>query len=207
MKRSINRSFKRGAQAKCYDEGSTIYYSMNNNAAFAAEQPLIDVLKVKREAYDVAKAAAATRDSLKVGIKNDCFADFTDQLDRIADVIEMRADGDVRIVQNAGFVALTTASRTISDFLEVPDNFKVTNEDRLGVVKASWKRDPDAINYGLEWMEVKEAATWQNGTYSTSSTALLTGLPSGKYVMVRLYSIGRKGRKSDPTEPITVLVS
>ena len=207
MKKTIMRSFKTGAQAKCYDEGLTIYHSMNNSPDFAAEQPLIELLQVKKEAYEVSKALAANRDSVKVALKNECHGAFIEQLDRIADAVEMRADGDIKIPQKAGFTTVSSSTRTIEDFLVVPENVKVTNEDRLTVVKAAWKRDPDAVNYGIEWMEVKEGAAWQNGTYSTGSSVLLTGLPSGKYVMVRVYSIGRKGRKSDPTEPITILVS
>ena len=48
---------------------------------------------------------------------------------------------------------------------------------------------------------------WQNGTFSTGSTAMLTGLEAGAYYNVRVYFIGRKELKSDPSDYVTVLVS
>jgi hypothetical protein len=48
---------------------------------------------------------------------------------------------------------------------------------------------------------------WQNGTYRTSVKSILTDLPSGKYVAIKAFNIGRNGLKSEPTEAVTVLVS
>lgn len=59
---------------------------------------------------------------------------------------------------------------------------------------------------GVEYQKVGETA-WQNGTFSTSSTAMLTGLEAGAYYNIRIYYIGRKELKSDPSDYVTVLVS
>lgn len=178
---------------------------MNNNPEFASEQPLIDALKVVKEAYEMAKADAATRDSIKIAVKNERLAAYINQLDKVADAVEMKADGDIKIVQDAGFEVRVTTNRNIDD-LATPVGLAAEDLGRLGAAKVAWKKDPDAVNYGIEYL-VEGETVWQNGTYSTSSSAIVTGLPSGKYISFRIYAMGRKGRKSDTTAFVTVLVS
>jgi hypothetical protein len=208
MKRTIRRSYKNGSQVKGYEVGVNVYQRMNGNTQFANEQLLVNALKVNKELYEGAKADASTGDSIKVGIKNDRFKDFMAQLDLVADAVEAKANGDFKIAQEAGFDTLSDTRRSI-DFLEMPTG--LTAEDvkgRKGFIKVSRKNDPDSISTAIEYQVQGEAdAPWQNGTYSTASTALVGGLPSGKYVAVRIYSTGRKGLKSDTTDAVVVLVS
>lgn len=208
MKKTLRRSYKNGSQAKGYEVGANVYQRMNGNAQFANEQLLVDALKVTKELYEAAKGDASTGDSIKVGIKNDCYKAFIAQLDLVADAVEAKANGNFKIVQDAGFDTLSTTKRSI-DFLEMPTG--LTAEDvrgRKGFIKISRDNDPDSVSTAIEYQVQGEAdAPWQNGTYSTANTTLLSGLPSGKYVAVRIYSTGRKGLKSDTTEPVVVLVS
>lgn len=79
---------------------------------------------------------------------------------------------------------------------------------RKGFAKVGWDNDPDAVSTAVMWQVQGEAdAPWQNGTYSTANTTLVSDLPSGKYIAIKIYSTGRKGLKSDMTEPVIVLVS
>ncbi len=204
MKRIILRSFNR-TEDKGSKTGTTVCLRMNNNPEFASEQPLIDALKVVKEAYEMAKADAATRDSIKIAVKNERLAAYINQLDKVADAVEMKADGDIKIVQDAGFEVRVTTNRNIDD-LATPVGLAAEDLGRLGAAKVAWKKDPDAVNYGIEYL-VEGETVWQNGTYSTSSSAIVTGLPSGKYISFRIYAMGRKGRKSDTTAFVTVLVS
>ena len=96
MKKSIRRSYKNGSQAKGYDVGANVYQRMNGNAQFANEQLLVDALKVTKELYEAAKADASTGDSIKIGIKNDCFKALMVQLDVVADAVEAKAKGDMK---------------------------------------------------------------------------------------------------------------
>ena len=208
MKRTIRRSYKIGSQAKGYELGTNVYQRMNGNAQFADEQLLVDALKVTKGLYEAAKADASTGDSIKIGIKNDCYKAFIAQLDLVADAVDIKANGVVKIAQEAGFDTLSDTRRSI-DFLEMPTG--LTAEDvkgRKGFIKVSRKNDPDSLSTAIEYQVQGEAdAPWQNGTYSTANTALVSGLPSGKYVAVRIYSMGRKGLKSDTTDAVVVLVS
>ncbi|MBL7816925.1 MAG: hypothetical protein JNL70_18020 [Saprospiraceae bacterium] len=208
MKNIILRAFKRAPEAKGYAAGLTVYQRMNNNPQFASEQSLVDQLKVKREIYDAAKGEAANGDRIKIGIKNDCYKAFIDQLDKIADAVEIKADGDVRVAQDAGFETRSTTNRSI-DFLKTPTGLKVEDvQGRKGVIKVSRDNDPDAPNTVIEYQVQGEAdAPWLIAVIATANITLVPGLPSGKYVAIRIYSSGRKTLKSDTTEPVVVLVS
>ena len=208
MKKTVLRTYKSGSEAKGYDRGVTVYQCMHANAQFADEQPLVDVLQTKRLAYEAAKGAAANRDSLKVAIKNDCYAAFIDQLDLVADAVEMKAQGDVKIAQAAGFETVSTTQRSI-DFLNMPTGLKAEDvRNRKGFIKVSRDNDPDAVSTVVECLVLGGEGDWQNMANSTANTVSISGLPSGKYVSVRIYSTGRKGLRSDTTtDVVTVLVS
>ena len=208
MKKTILRTYKTGPQEKGYSLGSNVYQRMNNNAQFANEQLLIDVLKIRKEALEIAKGEASSGDTIKIGIKNVCYKAFIAQLDKVADAVEIKADGDTKIAQDAGFETVSTTKRSI-DFLETPTGLVAADvRGRKGFIKVGWDNDPDSVTTAVLFHVLgEEDAPWQNGTYSTASSTLLSGLPSGKYVAVKIYSMGRKGLKSDVTEPVTVLVS
>ena len=165
-------------------------------------------MKTSKDAYEAAKGDAVTRDTIKIAVKNDAYKAFIVQLDIVADAVDIKAKGDVKIAQDAGFETRSTTPRSI-EFLETPTGLKAEDvRGRKGFIKVGWNYDPDSVNTAIEYQVLGEAdAPWQNGTYSTASSTLLSGLPSGKYIAVRIYSMGRKGLKSDTTEPFTVLVS
>ncbi len=208
MKKSILRKYKTDPEAKGYAKGVTVYQRMKDNDQFTAEQALVDALKLSTGLYEAAKGAAASRDSIKIAYKNECYQTFIEKLDLVADAVEKKANGDYKISQNAGFDTPSTTKRSI-DFLEMPTGLKAEDvKGRKGFAKVGWDNDPDAISTAVMWQVQGEAdAPWQNGTYSTANTTLVPGLPSGKYVAFKVYSTGRKGLKSDATEPVIVLVS
>ncbi len=208
MKKTIRRSYKNGSQAKGYEVGANVYQRMNGNTQFANEQLLVDALKAAKELYEAAKGNASTGDFIKIGIKNDCFKTFIVQLDLVADAVDAKANGNIKIAQDAGFDIVSTTRRSI-DFLEMPTGLKAEDvKGRKGFIKVGWDNDPDVVSTAVMWQVQGEAdAPWQNGTYSTASSTLVSDLPSGKYVAIKVYATGRKGLKSDVTEPVVVLVS
>lgn len=208
MKKSILRKYKTESEAKGYAKGMTVYQRMNGNDQFSNEQALIDALKLSGVTYEVAKGAAASRDSIKIAFKNECYQTFIHKLDLVADAVETKANGDFNIAQDAGFDTPSTTKRSI-DFLETPTGLRVEDvKGRKGFIKVMRNNDPDSVSTAIEYQVQGEAdAPWQNGTYSTANSTLIGGLPSGKYIAVRMYSTGRKGLKSDTTDPVIVLVS
>lgn len=208
MKKSVLRSYKNGSQEKGYSVSSNVYQRMNGNAQFINEQPLIDILKTTKTALEFAKGEASSGDSIKISIKNECYKALIKQLDKVADAIDEKAEGNVKIAQDAGFETISTSRRSI-DFLATPTGLWADDvKGRKGFIKVGWNKDGDSINTVVEFqVQGEENAPWQMGTHSSASSTLLSGLPSGKYVAIRIYSTGRKGLTSDISDTVVVLVS
>jgi hypothetical protein len=207
MKKSILRTWRRKTQAEGNSFANNIYQRVFENDDFAGEQASIIELKVRNSTFEAADAKALLGGTDRTAARNKCYAALMDQLDVIADAIEYRAKGDTTIPEAAGFETPSVSSSQPVTFLEVPTILKVEDiQGRKGAVKITLKKDPNAVNYAF--MTQAEGETeWQNGTYRTSVKSILTDLPSGKYVAIKAFNIGRNGLKSEPTEAVTVLVS
>jgi hypothetical protein len=207
MRKSIMRTWRKKPQAQGNSFATNIYQRVFENDEFAGEQALVIELKVVNDAFEAADAKAVLGGSDRISARNKCYAALMEQLDDLADAIEYRAKGDTSIPEAAGFETPTdTAARTVT-FLDVPKIVKAVDvQGRKGVAKITVKKDPDAVNYGF-LSQVEGETEWQNGTYSTSVSKLITDLPSGKYVSFKVFSMGRNGLKSDTSEVATVLVS
>ena len=207
MKDIVSRAYRRLPHAEANSFGTTLYLKMSDNALFTSLKPMVDELKVANDILDVAIANAKEGGKASTIAKREKFDIVIDQMDELAIEVNRIAKGDEKIVLAAGFEVRTTASRSSIDSLEAPTNLKAEDmPSKKGQAKISFKKDPNAVNTALEH-QVQGEETWLNGTYTTTNSAVLTGLPSGKYVSVRIYSLGRKGLKSDTTEAVTVLVS
>jgi hypothetical protein len=207
MKKAIMRTFRKKTQAEGNSFASNIYNRTVKNDVFGTEQPLIVELKTRNDAFEAADAIAILGGTDRTAARNKCYLAVMEQLDSIADCIEFRSNGDTALAEAAGFETVTAKTPQVIDFLEAPTGLLVEDlPTRKGTCKTSWKKDPNATNYGILF-QVEGETNWQNGTYSSSSSSLMSGLPSGKYITFKVYSIGRKGLKSDPSEPFTALIS
>ncbi len=207
MKKTIMRTFRKKSQAEGNSFASSIYNRTVKNDDFAPEQALIVELKTRNNAFETADAVAILGGTDRTAAKNKCYAVLMDQLDNIADSIEFRSNGDTALGEAAGFETVTAKSTQVVDFLEAPTGLIVEDVPaRKGTCKTSWKKDPNATNYGILY-QVEGETVWQNGTYSSSSSTIVSGLPSGKYIAFKVFSIGRKGLKSDASESFTALIS
>lgn len=208
MKKTINRgSYKRKSQAEGSSFGFTVYQKMTTDPQFAPYKDKVNEMKTRRDAYEVANANAVNGGSILIGLKNAAFDFFIEQMDTVADDVEKLADGDNNVTQSAGFPVVKEAV-AVTD-LSMPKGLEVMNAERSGFIKIGFKADPNAVNYGIETQE-EEGATptgWKNGIYTTSSrNNTLGGYRAGAFLLVRIYSMGRRGLKSEVTEPARVLV-
>lgn len=205
MKKIIKRSYKRMPQDKANSLANVIYQRMKDDLQFAHLLPFVTELKALNTAYEVASGNAADGGKKLTIIKNECFQALLDQLDEVADQVEMMAKGNTKIALDAGF-ELVAEPKSINS-IATPTGLEAENDpDRTGEIIVKWKGDKNVVNFGLEYQKENETV-WQNGTFSTSSTAVLKGLEAGVYYNVRIYANGRKGLKSNPTDYVTVLVS
>ena len=207
MKDIVSRAYRRLPHADANSFGTTLYLKMSDNALFTALKPMVDELKVANDNLSAAIADAKAGGKTSTIVKKESFETVIDKMDELAIEVNRIAKGDEKIVLTSGFEVRTTASRSSIDSLDMPTNLKAEDiSGKKGQAKITFKRDPNAVSTALEY-QVQGEEMWQNGTYSTSGSAILSGLPSGKYISVRVYSTGRKGLKSDTTEAVTVLVS
>jgi hypothetical protein len=205
MKKIIKRNFKRMTQDKGNSFANVICQRMKADPRFELLMPYVNELKARNTAYELANADAADGGKVLTRIKKDCYTALMNQLDDVADHVEFLAKGDELVVLAAGF-ELIQEPKSIND-IATPVVLKVENDpDHSGAAFVKFKADKNAVNTGVEHQKVGET-TWQNGVFSTSNTATLTGLEAGAYYNVRLYSNGRKNLQSDKTVPVMVLVS
>jgi hypothetical protein len=205
MKNVVLKTYKKKSQTVLNSFAFSVQQLMAADPQFASLKLDIDALKMENDAFALALANAVRGGEAQRDLKNDAYAAVIERLDQLAHGVNGIANGDVRVGRAAGFDVISEPKSI--DFVSVPTNFKAKNvDDRMGVVKMKWDSDSSVVNYGIEY-QVKGETEWQNGTYSTASTMFLSGLPTGVYINFRVYALGRKGLKSDYTEPATVLVS
>lgn len=203
MKNIILLSFKRMTQKDANSFASSITQRMTDDTQFADLKPMVEVVKVLNEAFTVAFANAVHGGTDRTRVKNDCFDALITKLDELAQEVERKAKGDENIALSAGF-DIRKPAKPIQD-LSTPAGLSVENAPRTGAIKLRWESNPAVVNYAIEH-QVKGEETWKNGTYSTSSDAVLSGFSSGSYAMVRICGLGRKGLKTEWTEPVGVWV-
>ena len=114
---------------------------------------------------------------------------------------------DEAFAKGAGFVVKQPSVRKNLLFLEKPTNLVGADVSGFdGAAKASWIKNEDTVSVCIEFQLTLDAP-WQTGPSFTASSGVITGLPSGTYVYLRIYGMGRKGLRSDATASVRVLVS
>jgi hypothetical protein len=205
MKKIIKRSYKKYGQDKGNSFVNIICQRMKNDPQFADMMAYVNELKSLNTAYELAAADAADGGKTLTRVKNDAYVLVMNQTDEVADQVELLAKGDELVALAAGFDLSSESSST--NELVMLTGLTVTNiTERSGCVKAKWDVNRGALVFAFEH-QIKGETTWTNGTYGTGTNAEITGLPVGVYVYVRAFAIGRKGVKTDYTEPVLVLVS
>ena len=206
MKDIISRAYRRLPPSEAKSFGTTLCLKMSSNPLFALLKPMIEDLSVANGGLEVAIANAKEGGKASTIAKRESCGVVIEKIDELAIEVNRIAKEDEKIVLASGFEVKSTAARSVDD-LDMPTNLKAEDvPSKKGQAKVTFKKDADAVNTALEY-QVQGETVWQGGVFSTSSSAILTGLPSGKYVSVRVYSVGRKGLKSDTSEAVTVLVS
>lgn len=188
------------------------FNKMDGNPLYAAFQVLVTQLKATIDRYSVALTNAAGGSTEDKKIRLRVRTELDDVITTLGRTLELKANELPEVegrtlVDGAGFELRQPPARKNLTFLEKPTNLVAVDVlGFAGTVKVSWKKNADTINIGIEFQLTNDGA-WQNGTFSTGKTTLLTGLPSGTYVNIKIYGIGRNGLKSDVTDFVTVLVS
>ncbi len=101
--------------------------------------------------------------------------------------------------------AKTAAVKKVVTFLDVPANFTITDQKKLGAALFGWDLDEDAVTNAIE---LKGAdGHWSVYAYSDTPFVVLTGFPSGTLQTFRMRGISTGTIVSDYTDPVTVWIS
>ena len=203
MKKKVLRSYKKMPQGKLNSFANAVSTRMSENELFVALKTEVDELKVANAAFSTALTNASDGGRPLTIIKDRCMEVVLDKLDDLANSVDKLAKGNEVIILASGF-EVTKTPEPIEE-LTTPKNFEVLNAPRTGEIKASWKPQAGATNYGIQY-RLKDETEWKNGTYTSKSQVILKNFEMGDYVFVRIYAIGRAELKSDYTEPVMVLV-
>lgn len=208
MKDNLSREYRRFSHPEAFTFGTTVYNSIKGNPLFPTLQEAIDDFKPSNDAFGISIANAKVGGRPTTIVKKECHVVVIDKLDDLAVEVNKLAKGDEKIILASGFEVKTITKRSV-DSLAIPTGLKAEDDpDHKGSFKTKWKNDPDTVSTVVEFQIQGEAdAPWQNGGTFTANSATISGLPSGKYVAVRIYSTGRKGLRSDTTDSVIVLVS
>ncbi len=205
MKKLINRgAYKSVPQAVRSSKGSTVYLNMKDNPIFVAYQGEVDELKIRRDFYEAASAKAVNGGTPLTTEKNRCYDAFIAQMDKVADKVEELADGNEDIATAAGFE--TVKARKSITSLSTPKGLTVINAERATEAKVMWEPQPNVATYAIEY-QLPGETIWRNGTYSTNSrNTIISGLPVEGITLFRICALGRKGLKSEWSEPVGLRV-
>jgi hypothetical protein len=190
-------------QAKLSTFSDAIYTRMSENQMFIEFKASVDELKTLNEALSVAMSNALDGGKSNTIIKDRCLETVKDKLNDLADDVDRLANNDEVIIMAAGFEVRPDPVE-IKD-ISTPTNLTIINAPKTGEVKVSWKREYGVVNYGILY-QLHGETEWRNGTYSTTREVILSGFAPGSIVNVKIYAMGRRGLKSDATEPVSVMV-
>lgn len=203
MKKSISRTFKRMPQAKVSIFSVSIFTRMSENPIFIEFKDTVAELKVLNDDLSIALSNAVDGGRPLTIIKDRCLDAVKSKLDDLADDVDRFSKGDEVIIMAAGFEV--RAEPVEIKEISTPSNLVIVNAPKTGEVKLTWKREYGVVNYGILY-QLQGETEWRNGTYSTSREVILTGFTPGSIVSAKIYAMGRRGLKSDATEPVSVMV-
>ena len=205
MGKLISLSFKKYNQAELAQFANNVIHCMTKDAQFISLKPFVDALSADYDAFTTAVSNAIYGGTLLIREKNRKMDDLNAELVIVAIQVEALANENEDIIEAAGYqVRETPKPITV---LTAPTGVTVLNvSDKSGAVKLSWKPTPGAVTYGIERLCAGETV-WQNGDYSTSSSAIITDLKPGSQMTFHLRAIGTKGKKSGWSQEVTVWVS
>ncbi len=137
--------------------------------------------------------------------KNDGKQLVIDLLYKVAQSVNVIANGEESVILAAGFEVRKQAARREADPSPITD-LVVQPMLVAGEVHCKWTKSADSNKTAFEWTEDMEPRQWHNGEYSDGGKLLIKGLPSKKNVLIRARALGSGNRKSPWSEAIPVFV-
>lgn len=172
-------------------KGGKIIASLTGNTDFPATAPTLADFTVVKNTYSANLIAASNGDRAAIAMKNQDKDTLLGAMRLLAINLEGLALGNQAKLVSTGF-DLASNGDSVPAML-APTGFKLTDGLNTGEIKSTVKGVAQAIMYSHEYCLTvpDENSVWETWVTSTVST-LLTDLPSGTRVYVRVGAIGRK---------------
>lgn len=208
MKANIKKSaFQILPQADLATFAQNVVNRMTEQPEYAAFLPKVQALQTQTNAFVTALAQSAQGGADRVVAKKEAMAAVMQSLNELADDLNYHATGQASWVVNAGFSAKESRSNRVKRNLLPPVSLRAVPQQVSGELELRYVLpEPRLVRItGLEY-SLDNGVSWQNGTYSSGQVMRVQGLPSGKWVVFRLRSIGSQQRQSGWSEPLEMFL-
>ncbi|WP_017257599.1 hypothetical protein [Pedobacter arcticus] len=192
---SLVTDYSRLSDANLEFKGQSIILSLTGNPTFPVTTPTLADFTALKVAFSTSLANALDGGRTNIAIKNTDRLALINSMRFLAANIESLAQGDKAKLLSSGF-DLSATGETVPP-LSAPVEFKLVDGINPGEISSVVKPVAQAVAYSHEYTFTApdEATVWSVKS-GTSRKILLSGLPSGQRIFVRVAAIGRKGQEA-----------
>jgi hypothetical protein len=147
-------------------------------------------------AYDKARSEAVDGDKGKIALRKDARAALTKDLTRLAKYIDLKADGDVAMLESTGYALTRERQSTGTLPLPAPQNVRVEHGQLSGwlLVRTSAVRGARSYETHICSSNPNVDENWRPGTFTSGCRRIvLKDLTPGTMYYVRVRAIGKNG--------------
>lgn len=192
---SLVTDYSRLSDANLEFKAQAVILSLTENPAFPETNPSFTEVSGLKTAFSTSLANALDGGRISIATKNKDRLALINCMRFLAANIESLAQGDKAKLLSSGF-DLAAAGENVPP-LSAPVEFKLLDGVNPGEISSVVKPVAQAVAYSHEYTFTPpdEATLWSVKS-GTSRKVLLSGLPRGQRIFVRVAAIGRKGQQA-----------
>lgn len=163
-------------------------------------------LTAEKEALKKAIEDSAFGDKRAIESRRECEVKVKNAIRTLAAFVNLKSDGDEKIICDAGFEVKTNNNRPKPLQTPVLPTIKRTNNE--GELIISWTPVINSRNYIVQYntKNPENDKKWTTACYSTKSRCVVTDLEPGKIYWIRIKAVGTKGM-SPPSQPAQIMAA
>lgn len=202
----VARHYRRARQSALATFAESVLNRTQSNPAYQTLQPQVETLAVSLTTYRNALAAAQNHGRAEISAKNLARTDLRRRLHALAGALETLAADDPQLIFDAGF---STKQSTTVRLLQLPKPsiLRAFSTGKKGEIRVQVEDETpgSTLLYALEYSLSRDGG-WQNGAYHNHLQFTVGDLPRADELWIRIRCLGRKGLKSEWSEPMSVSV-
>jgi hypothetical protein len=196
----ITKIRKTAYQLLSQAELSTYAQNVANNCVsgtFESVRAEVNAVRAASEAFATALAAARSKDTVKVGIKNEKQTELINALNTLVNAVEAMPEFSTVILLEAGFSPYKRRSNSTGD-LENPSIVRAESTGKRGELKIEVEdTNGEAFKQFCFEYSTDQGRVWHNGRYSGRRSFVWNNLPASSDVQLRCRVTGTRDRISD----------